>query len=280
MGSFPAGQDFLSQHDVPKQLAQDLTDPCCDSSIRVCVTNLLGLVISRSPSTVDVLLPNIESPLAQSIAMLIGSRDPSEALCGLNTWGNASLQTGGLALFLGWKSLLQEVVSLITSPREDLCKGAMAAWTAVFQAWSPNSTASAENSVNEKTAIVKMELWEVAAKQVVQLALKSLAAKPFPDVRVVTWHLLSALLLSPTTAEIILQSQEMRDRLLDFGSEGASNARIAKYEFVVQLERYHGLLIPSYLDTESATVFTEYAHQGPHWVPRSAEEMLVDQVNG
>merc|ERR1740117_1873421 len=91
----------------------------------------------RSSDSVATLLPNREAPLPQLVAAFIDSRDPAERLCGLNVWANASTQPGGLAFFLDWAPLMQDIVALVCSTQNEVCKGAMAAWKQVLQKWPP-----------------------------------------------------------------------------------------------------------------------------------------------
>merc|ERR1712217_515441 len=114
-----------------------------------------------------------------------------------------------------------------------------------------------------------VELWDIADKQIVPMALKNLAGKPFPDMRVQSWQLLAALVRSRNAAQQIIPATEMRDLLLDFTSETNSDARIAKHGFVVALQTHNSTWLSAYLDESIDAILGEYAKQGPHWVPRA-----------
>jgi len=267
LGSFPAGQAYLGQQGLPAQLARELQDPMCDASVRLCLARLLGFVLLRTPSAFDALLPGKEAPFAQTVAALLDSRDPAERLCALNAWGNASAHSAGLTFFLNWPPLLQEVISLAASPQNEVCKGAMACWAAVLQGRAPPDGGALDSP--------EAALWSVAETRLLPLVLKNLPGKPFPDVRELTWRLLSVLVVSRSCAQRILPSEEMRNVLLDFTSETTSDARRSKYDFVAALVRHKW--IGSFLDAEVEELLAEYARQGPHWVPRDASAKVGDQ---
>merc|ERR1711971_879223 len=100
LGSYQAGQELLCQRGVPESLAADLSDPCCDDAVRLCVTRLLGFVLLREPSTLSTLLPSKQTPLAQGIAAFLDSRDPVQRLCGLQAFACIAAHPGGLEFFL------------------------------------------------------------------------------------------------------------------------------------------------------------------------------------
>jgi len=120
-------------------------------------------------------------------------------------------------------------------------------------------------------------LWDIAGKEILPLALKNLAGKPFPEVRTHTWRLLAALSRSRSLAQRALTSEQMRDLLFDFTSEQNSKARIGKHDFVCALMQYHGNWLVSLLDEDTERILTEYARQGPHWVPPVAAAAVADQ---
>lgn len=276
LGSFPAGQDFLTHQGIPDQLAQDLCDPMCDGSVRLCVVRLLGFVLRRAPEQLSRLLPNREAPLAQTIAGLVESTDPAERLCSLNAWANISMHSAGLAFFLQWEGRLQTLLALVTCSQNEVCKGAMSAWAMVLQDRPPPSAnAAAGKRIDESP---DLELWEVAEKRLLPLVLKNLKAKPFPDVRSHVWHLLALLARSRYAAQQAVPSAEVRDLLLDFTSETTSDARIAKHTFIVALLTNHADWLGAFLDEKVEKVLAEYARQGPHWVPRQAAAMVGDQA--
>merc|ERR1711924_357677 len=113
-------------------------------------------------------------------------------------------------------------------------------------------------------------LWPHAEERLTPLALQALAHKPFPDVRCHAWHLLSALVPSRVAAQRMVTAEEIRDNLLDFTSESESQARIAKHAFIVSLVQEHGEWLGAFLEDNVEGLLTEYARQGPHWVPRQA----------
>lgn len=280
LGSFAAGQELLSREGVPERLASDLTDAMCDSSVRICVTRLLGFVLRRAPAVIPSLLPNREAPLPQALAELLGSRDPADRLCALSTWANIMAQPGGLAFFLRWPELLQEILSLAASPQNEICKGAMGAWEAVLEERPPpaGGGAPAGSAPAATAAEADAQLWGIAERRLVPLVLKNLTGKPFPDVRAYTWRLMASLARSRVAAQATLPAKEVRDLLLDFTSEGELDARRAKYEFVAALVRHHSAWMSNFLDEHVESILQEYARQGPHWVPREAAALVADRT--
>lgn len=265
LGSFPAGQVFLSQQGLPAQLAQELVDPMCDDSVRLCVARLLGFVLLRNPGALDVLLPNREAPFAQTIAGMLGSRDPAMRLCALDAWANVCSSSAGLVFFLRWPELFQELIAFVAAPQNEVCKGAMACWAAVLEGRAPAEGAAGETP--------EAAIWAAAEARVLPLALKNLPGKPFPDVRELTWRLLGVLVASRPCAQRILPSEEMRNILLDFTSETTSSARIAKHDFCKALVKHPW--VGAFLDANVDEVLEEYARQGPHWVPKEAAAAKV-----
>lgn len=271
LGSFPAGQDLLGKKGVPEQLARDLQDPYCDDSVRMCVTRLLGSVIRRTPSAASALLTSREAAFPQSVARLLDSRDHAEKLCALKAWADASAQTEGLSFFFRWTPLLEDILTAIASTQNEISKGAMHCWANLLQErLAPRS--------QEVTSGIDVELWQFAEQRVLPLVLKNLKAKPFPDVRAETWRILSVLLRSRKAAQQALPSSELRELLLDFASEAASEARISKHECVKTLVQEHGLWLGNFLDPEVADLLTTYSKQGPHWLPRGAAAMVGDSA--
>jgi len=270
LGSFPAGQELLSRGGTPEKLARDLTDPYCDPSVRLCVARLLGLVVRRSPEALAALLPGREAPLAQTVAGLLDSSDPAEKLCGLNAWANISRTKGGLAFFLQWEGRLQHVLAHVASTQNEVCKGAMACWSAVLEERPPAAGGGGGEAP-------ELELWKVAEQRLLPLVLKNVQGKPFPDVRFHVWHLLASLVRSRSAAQQVVPSKEMQEVLLDFTSEENSEARIAKHTFVVALQQHEDWL-SSFLDDRVMEILAEYARQGPHWQPRSAAAAVGEQA--
>mmetsp|Transcript_19750 Transcript_19750/g.37148 ORF Transcript_19750/g.37148 Transcript_19750/m.37148 type:complete len:495 (+) Transcript_19750:26-1510(+) len=267
LGSYERGQDFLARANVPDKLAQDLADPCCDPSVRLCVTRLLGFIAGRSRTSAEILFSSHEAPFPQSIAGMLDSRDVSERLCAINAWATASLQQTGLVFFLRWKPLLQEMVSLVSATQNEVAKGAMDAWATILQDRTPDS---------EKEGADR-EIWTVA-EQVTPAALKNLSVKPFPDVRPHTWRLLSILTRSRSAAQQALQSQEVQELLLNFQSENSSDARYAKHDVVKTLLKWHSNWLSGLLDTEVFELMSQFAQQGPYWIPQAAGTAMKDQA--
>lgn len=275
LGSYLSGQVFLSQAGVPARLASELGDGMCDDSVRLCVVRLLGLVLMRTPDTLSILLPNREAPLAIAIASLLEGRDSAGRLCALNAWANISENLGGLSFFLRWRDVLQTILSFVTAANNETAKGAMSCWTAVLKDWRPPDGSAMD--VTDGGIPAEHELWDIAEKELAGLTLKNLSGKPFSDVRVQTWQLLAALVRSRPVAQRLLPAAEMRDLLLDFSSETASDARIAKHNFVVELQNHHSQWVGAFLDEKVEAVLDEYARQGPHWMPRGAATAVGDQ---
>jgi len=268
LGSFPAGQDFLSREGVPEQLALNLTDPMCDDSVRLCVVRLLSFIIRRNPTTMAKLLPGRESPLAQTIAGMLetSGSESTERLTAMNAWANISLHATGLAFFLQWEGRLNTILGHVSSMNNEVCKGAMAAWSLVLEDRPPPSQI-VEVGTEEAPA---MMLWEIAERRLLPAVVKNLQFKPFPDVRFHAWNLLALLVQSRAAAQIVVPSQEVRDLMLDFTSELDSQARIAKHDFVKALLRHNDQWLAAFLDEKVMKVVEEYARQSAHWVPRTA----------
>mmetsp|Transcript_90557 Transcript_90557/g.255654 ORF Transcript_90557/g.255654 Transcript_90557/m.255654 type:complete len:498 (+) Transcript_90557:93-1586(+) len=271
LGSFQAGQEFLTRQGVPERLARELMDPMNDASVRVCVVRLLGFVMLRSPQALSIVLPGRESPFAHALAEFLESRDPTEKLCALNAWSNISAHADGLAFFLQWSDIVQAVIALVAAPQMEVCKGAMTCWTCVLGNQQPPEAGAME--VDGSIA----QLWSIACERLLPLVLKNLTAKPFPEVRTHTWRLLATMSRSNQIARRELTSEEMRDMLFDFTSETSSEARIAKHEFVATLTKHHGSWLGSFLNEDVEKILEEYARQGPHWAPREAAATVADQ---
>merc|ERR1712032_1555530 len=173
--------------------------------------------------------------------------------------------------FLQWPNLLQEILSQVSATQNEVCKGAMASWSEVLGSHPRRDNDIAEGST---------ELWDIAEKQLLPLALKNLTSKPFPDVRESTWRLLAELVAVRSIAQRMLTAAEMRDLLLDFTSEQNSQARIGKHDFVTSLVNHHGTWLGAFLDETVERLLTEYARQGPHWVPRDASALVSQQTGG
>ncbi|CAE8605987.1 unnamed protein product [Polarella glacialis] len=270
LGSFADGQEFLGRKGVPEKLALELNDPNCDASVRVCLTRVLAAILRRTPAAAAVLLPTQQASFPQSVAMLLDSRDHAEKLCALNSWADASTSLEGLTFFLRWAPLVQEILDLVASTQNEVSKGAMGCWATVLQDRAPPGAIAEVGP--------ESELWDIAVTRLLPMVLQNLKAKPFADVRAHTWGLLSILIRSRRSAQQTLPAQELRDLLLDFHSESASPARIAKHEFVKALVRDHAQLLGNFLDAEVDTLLQEYAKQGPHWVPRAAAVQVGDQA--
>lgn len=274
LGSYSAGQAFLGRQGVPEKLACDLQDPCCDSSIRICVTRLLGLVLRRTPCVASSLLPSHEAPFPQSVARLLDSRDPAEKLCALNTWANASSGQEGLSFFLRWKPLMQEILSLVASTKNEISSGSMAAWATVLEERNaPHPPSAGTQSPGPET-----ELWDMAESQLLPLVLKNLVSKPFPDVRPHTYRLLATLMRSQRAAQHAVPGAELRELLLDFSSESGTDAKIAKHQMVETMLREHSNWLSNFLDEQVYDLLQDYMKKGPHWVPRMAATAVGDQA--
>eukprot|EP00931_Biecheleriopsis_adriatica_P101147 TRINITY_DN76355_c0_g1_i1.p1 TRINITY_DN76355_c0_g1~~TRINITY_DN76355_c0_g1_i1.p1 ORF type:complete len:505 (+),score=118.05 TRINITY_DN76355_c0_g1_i1:56-1570(+) len=277
LGSYAAGQEYLGRAGLPERLAAELADPCCESSIRLCVTRLLGLVLSRAPSSAAALLPGREAPFPQSVAGLLNSRDPAEKLCALNAWADASLQLEGLTFFLRWTPLLQEVLSLAAAPQNEVAKGAMSAWATVLKDRSPPSLDNSP-AAEPSAAGPDAELWDIAEQRLLPLVLKNLASKPFPDVRPHTWHLLAVLVRSRRAVQQAVPAEEMRTLLLDFQSETSTDARYEKHGLVKALMQSHSQWLENFLGEEVFALLNDYMKQGPYWVPRGAATAVGDNA--
>mmetsp|Transcript_56924 Transcript_56924/g.144380 ORF Transcript_56924/g.144380 Transcript_56924/m.144380 type:complete len:497 (+) Transcript_56924:121-1611(+) len=275
LGSFPAGQDLLSREGLPQQLAQELLDPMCDDSVRLCVVRLLGLILRRTPATMDTLLPGREAPLAQNIAGMLESTNPAERLCALNAWADLSQHPAGLAFFLQWEGRLQAILAHVASTQNEVCKGAMASWAAVLQV--PPPTASGAQGAQQLSEAPEILLWQIAENRLLPLVLENLTAKPFADVRCHVWQLLALLVQSRSAAQVAVPSEHLRELLLDFTSETDCSARIAKHAFVQSLQR-HDQWLNAFLDENVVQLLAEFAQQGPHWVPCNAAAMVGDQA--
>jgi len=273
-GSYPAGQAFLGRQGVPEKLACDLQDPCCDSSVRICVTRLLGLVLRRTPSVASSLLPSHEAPFPLSVAGLLDSRDPADKLCALNTWASASSGLDGLSFFLRWKPLMQEILSLVASTKNEIANGSMAAWAIVLEERDPPHPPGAGTQASGP----ETELWDMAESQLLPLVLKNLVSKPFPDVRPHTYRLLATLVRSQRALQQAVPSAELRELLLDFSSESGTDAKIAKHQMVEIMLREHSNWLSNFLDVQVYDLLQEYMKQGPHWVPRMAAVAVGDQA--
>lgn len=269
LGSYPAGQQVLGQQGVPEKLVQDLSDPYCDPSVRLCVTRLLGFVLVRVPAAVSTLLPSCQSPLAQSVATYLQSRDVSERLCGLNTFASISTHSQGLSLFLQWPEVLDTVISMVSSAQAEICKAAIATWAMVLNTRSLPTEGAAQE--------LDVECWRLAQERVLPLALKCVTEKPFPDIRACTWRLMAVLVRSQDAGRRVLTSDAMRDTLLDFSSETASDAKIAKHEFVQALVKYQGSWLAGFLDENIEMILAEFAKQGPYWMPQVSAVSVADQ---
>jgi len=269
LGSYQAGQEFLSQHGVPEQLAADLSDPQGDASVRLCVVRILGFALLRNPSLMQTLLPNQQSSLAKAIAGFLDSRTPAERLVGLQAMGNIAVHQGGLQFFLQWPAVMNIVVSLPASPQNDICKEAMTAWTNLLGRPPPKDGDGASET--------DAEVWKLGHQQVLPMVLKTLSHKPFPDVRACSWRLLAALACSKDAARKMLVADEMREKLLDFASETESGAKIAKHEFVKALVKHQGPWLAAFLDENIEMMLVEFAKQGPYWMPHVSSVSVADQ---
>jgi hypothetical protein len=271
LGSYQAGQELLCQHGVPEKLAADLTDPCCDESVRLCVIRLLGFVILRDPSAMSKLLQSKQAPLAQGIAAFMQSRNPVERLCGLQVFASIASHQCGLEFFLRWPETLNDIIAAASAPQNDVCKAGIGAWTVVLNL----RQRPADNQDGAQT--IDIDLWKLAEDQLLPLVLKSVITKPFPDVRTCTWRLLAVLVRSQNAARKMLVADEMREKLLDFASDTESDAKIAKHEFVRELVRRQGTWLAAFLDENIDMMLSEYAKQGPFWSPQVTTVGLANQ---
>mmetsp|Transcript_64012 Transcript_64012/g.152646 ORF Transcript_64012/g.152646 Transcript_64012/m.152646 type:complete len:500 (-) Transcript_64012:158-1657(-) len=271
LGSFPAGQELLSREAVPRQLAKELSDPMNDESVQVCVVRLLGSVLQRNGALAEALLPEKGAPFPAMVQNFIESPDTTLRLCGLNAWADACTHEAGLAFFLRAPSPMERTCTLITASNNEVCKGAMAGWNAVLRRHEAPAPA-----VEEGAKSAAAEVWDMAEKSTLPAVLKNLSGKPFQDVRQETWRLLAVLARSRNVAQKILGAQEVRERLLDFGSETTYEAKIAKHEFVSDVVRLHGSWLPSFLDERVETLLRQIAKEGPTWMPQEAS-LLVNR---
>jgi hypothetical protein len=284
LGSYQSGQEFLSRQGLPQRLAGELTDPTNDTSVRICVTRLLGLVILHSPDAIGVLALSLDAPFPHTLAEMIASRDPSERLCALNAWANVCSHAGGLAFFLRWKDFMQSVLASAQATQQPVCQGAIACWTCVLQRWPhPDAPTNGSDSmdVDQQTTVgidiaASAQLWDLAEKELLPAALKTLLGKPFPEVRVITWRLHAAFCQSRKAAQFQLASNEMHELLLDFSSETQSDARIAKHDYVSALVRHQDQLLGAFLGADVEKLLSELARQGPHWRPREEKALVAD----
>lgn len=267
IGSYQAGQELLSQQGVPEQLAADLSDPCCDETVRSCVVRLLGFVLLRNPELMSTLLPQKQAPFAQTIAAFLDSRNPTERLCGLQAFSNIAAQDSGLEFFLLWPTVFNMVISLVSSPQNEVCKAAMAAWGSMLGRRPPKNAASGSAA----------ELWKQGEQEVLPAVLRALSQKPFPDIRTYTWRLMAVFASSQDAARKMLVADEMRDLLLDFSSETASDPKIAKHEFVEALVEHQGMWLAAFLDPNISELLSEYAKKGPFWMPQVSSVSVADQ---
>mmetsp|Transcript_1740 Transcript_1740/g.3865 ORF Transcript_1740/g.3865 Transcript_1740/m.3865 type:complete len:498 (+) Transcript_1740:117-1610(+) len=275
LGSFLKGQEFLSRQGVPEKLAENLEDPMCDDSIRLCVVRLLGLIIRRTPEILERLLPSRDRVLAQHIAGMLESSgsDTTHRMTALNAWANISVSSvSGLAFWLNWEGRKNTLLSLVASTNNEVCKGAMAAWSVVLEDRPPYATT---HGGHEAPVVL---LWDIAEKELAPIVLKNLISKPFPDVRFHAWNLLALLVRSKTVAQMVMPSDEMREILLDFSSETESPARIGKHSFVKVIVAWNGEWLASFLDEKVMWLLDEYAKQGPFWVPHTVSAMVGDQA--
>ena len=73
-----------------------------------------------------------------------------------------------------------------------------------------------------------------------------------------------------------MATEDICDLLLDFTSESAYDARIAKHECVQTLWVNHGVLLVDVLSEEEVDCLQDYAAQGPCFVPNLAT-MEIDR---
>lgn len=269
LGSYQAGQELLSKKGVPEQLAGDLIDSFCDESVRFCVTRLLGFVLLRSPSSMASLLPDWQAPLAQAIKAFLVSRSPPDRACALQVFGNICVHQEGVIFFLRAPEVLSTIASLAAAPQNDVCNQAMNAWCNVLNCATPNADTS--------SAGPGIEIWRFAEQNVLQPTLKCLAQKPFPEIRECSWRLLAVFARSQEAARKVLIADEMREMLLDFASDTASPAKIAKHEFVQSLVKHQGTWLAAFLDENIEMMLSEYAKQGPFWMPQVSSVGLASE---
>jgi len=277
LGSYQAGQELFTRQGLPAQLARELTDPCCDTSVSLCVTRLLSSVLFRAPEFLADLLPNIGAPLAKSIATFLGSRDPSEKLCAVNAFGQIAAHPEGLGFFLRWSEVLGQLITSVASPQNEVSKGAMSAWVHVLSRHPPPTSPVVVNPQALNTDVpMDQALWAVAESKILPLTLQAISGKPFPDVRRHTWQLLTVLIRPKRACQSLLTANEIRNTLLDFSSEQGSEPRIAKHEFVQALVQLHGSLLTAFLEDHVEQLLLEYARQSPYWMPRGSSVAVGD----
>merc|ERR1712060_643386 len=129
-------------------------------------------------------------------------------------------------------------VAAVTATNNEACKAGMITWADVLNTRQPQSGAGALDA----------QIWQMAEEKVLSSAIKILATKPFPDVRACTWRLLAVFARSQNSTRKILVSDEMREKLLDFSSETASDPKIAKHEFIQSLVKCQGTWLAAFLD--------------------------------
>ncbi|CAE7490839.1 VTC4 [Symbiodinium microadriaticum] len=122
------------------------------------------------------------------------------------------------------------------------------------------------------------EIWTIAEQQVTPSVLKNLSVKPFPDARPHTWRVLSVLVRSRSAAQQALDSQEVQELLLNFQSETSTDARYAKHDLVKTLLQWHSNWLSGLLDSQVFELMSQFAEQGPYWVPRAAGTAMRDEA--
>lgn len=266
LGSYQAGQEFLCKNGVPERLAADLTNPMCDDFVKLLVVRLLSLVLLRDPSLIGTLLPNQQVPFAQVLSGFLDSRNPTERLCALQAFENIAANQSGLEFFLQWPTFLRTVVSLSAAAQNDICKAAMSVWSGVL----------GRHLRKDANATSSAEIWRIAEDQVLPSALQNLSQKPFADMRIDTWKLLAVFASSEAAARKMLVADDMREKLLDFSSDTASDAKLAKHEFVQALVQNQASWLASFLDENIEKMLVEYAKRGPFWMPQVAKAQVTD----
>lgn len=259
LASYEAGQGFVGRKGVPQLLEKELVE-AFDDSIRLCVIRLLGIVISRNPGAMPTLLPNTAAPLAQAVSECLQRKDLTQRLCGLNAWMDIAAHTEGLRFLIAWRDMLDIVTNLVASPQNEVCKAASAGWTDILRR-GPGVDPDGPEA----------KLWLYADEKLVPLVLQNLSGKPFPDQRPFTWRLLAMLVLhSRAVAISILGSDEIRDILLDFGSEQNWDSRVAKHEFAAALCKSQGEWLQHFLEEAVVKIITDWGRNGPSYIPYDA----------
>lgn len=259
LASYPAGQGFVGRKGVPNLLEKELVE-AFDDSIKLCVVRLLGIVVSRNPGAMAVLLPGTNAPLAQAVSELMGKKDISQTLCGLNAWTDIGAHPEGLAFLMSWMEPLELATNFLGSPQNEVFKAASVGWNDVLRC-GPGTDPDGPQA----------KVWLYADEKIVPLVLRNLSGKPFPDARSVTWRLLGTLVLhSKAVAISILGADEIREILLDFGSEENWEARVAKYEFVDALCKAQGEWLGHFLDEHVVKIIREWEKHGPSFIPWDA----------